>query len=88
MSKGRGFTAHLVNNLTAYCRKHNLTRVTPYRLRHTFVSLAKTTLTEAQIKMTIGHSEAMDTGIYMHRLDDDHLDTGKALTQMFEDILA
>ena len=42
--------------------------MTPYELRHTFVSVAKV-LPEGQVKAIVGHSLNMDTfGIYGHEL--------------------
>lgn len=45
---------------------------TPYSLRHTFVSMVKTTMPEPLLKALVGHSAQMDTiGIYGHHLDRD-----------------
>ena len=43
----------------------------PYSLRHTFVSIvsSQTHLAEGTLKSLIGHSEAMDTMHYKHRVD-------------------
>ncbi|NCC74743.1 MAG: hypothetical protein EOM06_15310 [Sphingobacteriia bacterium] len=71
-----------------YCLRNNLTDITPYRLRHTLGSLSKSFLTETQLKLVFGHSASMNTDIYVHKLEDDHIEAGKALDQMFAHILA
>lgn len=51
-----------------YCESNSMTKTTPYELRYTFVSVAKT-LPEGEIKQLVGHSQSMDTfGIYGHAL--------------------
>lgn len=56
--------------LKTYCKSNNLPIVTPYELRHTFVSAIQS-LPEGQIKATVGHSKSMDTfGTYAHKTDD------------------
>lgn len=42
------------------CEYNGITVVTPYELRHTFVSIAKK-LPEGFVKTVIGHSKSMDT---------------------------
>ena len=45
--------------------------MTPYELRHTFVSIVKS-LPEGDVKTVVGHSKNMDTfGIYGHMLEGD-----------------
>lgn len=52
-----------------YCAANGLTPVSPYELRHTFVSIAQV-LPEGQVKRLVGHSRSMDTfGIYGHSVD-------------------
>lgn len=55
-----------------YCRANNIpTTLTPYELRHTFVSV-NVEMPEALKKMVIGHSKDMDTeGTYGHEKQDD-----------------
>ena len=51
-----------------YCKANGLTVVTPYELRHTFVSVVKT-LPAGEVKGLVGHSLDMDTfGVYGHAL--------------------
>lgn len=58
----------------------------PYSLRHTFVSIvsSQTTLAEGTIKDIVGHSEAMDTGIYKHRVDGELEKAAKVINLTFE----
>jgi len=46
--------------------------VSPYCLRHTFVSLTKTQLPDALMKQVVGHSKSMDTlGVYGKQINGD-----------------
>lgn len=46
------------------------THVSPYELRHTFISMVKNDLPEQMIKQIVGHSVAMDTfGTYGHAVN-------------------
>lgn len=50
-----------------YCAYNNMGRVTPYEMRHTFVSV-NCEMPDGLKKMVIGHSENMDTeGTYGHQ---------------------
>lgn len=80
--------SYSVEKLHKYCADNNLPDITPYRLRHSFASIFKDILTEGQLKMVMGHSATMDTGVYMHRLKDDHLRIGEKLAATFGEILA
>lgn len=52
-----------------YCRYNKIKEVSPYELRHTFVSILNS-LPEAQVKFLVGHSKNMDTfGTYGHTVD-------------------
>lgn len=54
-----------------YCRANGIPDMSPYELRHTFVSIAKT-LPAGEVKPWVGHSENMDTyGVYAHELEND-----------------
>ena len=74
-------------HLKRFCIDHQFSHfVTPYGLRHTFVSLAKT-LPAGLVKEQVGHSSNMDTfGVYGHFVstDNDHL--GIALESLFSEI--
>lgn len=57
---------------------------TPYSLRHTFVSMVKTTMPEALVKQLVGHSAQMDTfGVYGHRTKEDEQATISYLMDVF-----
>lgn len=61
---------HYYRRWKIYCEANGITAVTPYELRHTFVSIAQV-LPEGQVKAIVGHSENMDTfGVYGHEFGD------------------
>lgn len=73
--------------LRRYCKYNGITVVTPYELRHTFVSIAKK-LPEGFVKTVIGHSKSMDTfGVYGHALTGDDEATTAALEDAFRSVL-
>lgn len=52
-----------------YCETNGIPYITPYEMRHTFVSVIQS-LPEGWVKTLVGHSRCMDTfGIYGHELD-------------------
>ena len=54
-----------------YCEYHSILPITPYELRHTFVSAVKS-LPEGYLKGLVGHSKDMDTyGVYSHEMSGD-----------------
>lgn len=68
----------------AYCEHNNLTKTSPYELRHTFVSISKS-LPEGYLKQLVGHSKDMDTyGIYSHEVATDRA----AAANMVQDIFS
>ncbi|MEG0339555.1 MAG: tyrosine-type recombinase/integrase [Oscillospiraceae bacterium] len=70
-----------------YCEYNDLTAVTPYELRHTFVSVAKV-LPDGQVKSIVGHSKNMDTfGIYGHTVDGEDLQTSLQIDAIFKTLL-
>ena len=74
--------------LERYCTYHDLPPVTPYELRHTFVSAVKN-LPEGLIKGMVGHSESMDTyGVYAHEIQGDEQQRAKMLEDVFEQLLS
>ena len=57
--------------LKRFCQVNGMTAVSPYELRHTFVSMNKA-LPVGYLKSVVGHSASMDTlGTYGHHLDRD-----------------
>ncbi|MEE1013516.1 MAG: hypothetical protein U0L92_04300, partial [Clostridia bacterium] len=70
-----------------YCRSNGITVITPYELRHTFVSIAKC-LPEGDVKSVIGHSANMDTfGVYGHEMSGDLERISNSLSQVFDNLL-
>lgn len=58
---------------------------TPYSLRHTFVSMVKSTMPEPLLKQLVGHSASMDTfGVYGHSMPGDDEKMITAITASFE----
>lgn len=75
------------DNWQRYREYHNMPHVTPYELRHTFVSAVKT-LPEGYLKQLVGHSKDMDTyGVYSHEMDRDMSETATMVQNIFRDIL-
>lgn len=82
-----------VKQITYYKRWRKLrdeigvSEVTPYELRHTFVSAVKT-LPEGYLKQLVGHSKDMDTyGVYSHQVKTDMDETATLVDRIFESIL-
>ena len=60
-------------------------KVSLYELRHTFVSVESSVLTDSQLKMLVGHSKNMDTsGVYRHELQGQREDLAAATTAAFQ----
>ena len=54
-----------------YCEHNGIPKVTPYELRHTYVSVVsgRSDLSIGELRSTVGHSQNMDTlGVYSHGL--------------------
>ena len=82
-AKQQTFAKHLKN----FCEQHEITAATPYELRHTFVSIAKS-LPMSTLKALVGHSEDMDTlGIYGHTVDGDLDQAADQVNILFDEIL-
>ena len=72
--------------LARYCESNNIRKVTPYELRHTFVSVVKQ-LPDGQVKPIVGHSRNMDTfGIYGHELAGEGEKTAARIDRIFKKI--
>lgn len=72
----------------AYCGHHNMPPVTPYELRHTFVSAVKS-LPEGYLKDLVGHSKDMDTyGTYSHEMKGDMQEVAEMVQDIFKQILS
>ena len=69
------------------CEYNGITVVTPYELRHTFVSIAKS-LPVGMVKSIVGHSESMDTfGVYGHAIKGEDAAITAALEDAFRSVL-
>ncbi|MDE5577590.1 MAG: site-specific integrase [Oscillospiraceae bacterium] len=81
-------SANYCKRWSAYRDYHNMPSVTPYELRHTFVSAVKS-LPEGYLKRLVGHSKDMDTyGVYSHEMDGDMSETAALVQGIFSQILA
>ena len=79
---------HYAKRLKKYCAANGITQVTPYEMRHTFVSIAKS-LPEGEIKTLVGHSKSMDTfGTYGHAVNGEAQQTASKLDVIFAEILS
>lgn len=77
----------LRDRLAAYCKHNGMTVITPYEMRHTFVSVVKA-LAPGEIKPIIGHSQDMDTfGIYSHFLQGEDEKTAEKISSLFSQII-
>lgn len=71
-----------------YCVANNIPYISPYEMRHTFVSLVKS-LPEGEVKALVGHSKSMDTwGVYGHAADGEQERIAKKLQAIFSDLLS
>lgn len=79
--------AHYYTRWKRYCQVNGLPDVTPYEIRHTFVSMADA-LPEAQMKKLVGHSQSMDTyGVYGHEVTGEGEEISRNLDGIFGKIL-
>lgn len=70
-----------------YSEQNGITIISPYEMRHTFVSVVKE-LPDGQIKPLVGHSKNMDTyGVYGHEVDGDARKTANGVEALFKAIL-
>lgn len=78
---------HYYKMLRRYCAYNGIQIISPYSLRHTFVSVAKK-LPEGMVKKVVGHSEDMDTfGVYSKYFDGEDKEIAAAVGVPFEEIL-
>lgn len=78
---------HYYDRWKVYRNYHSFPPVTPYELRHTFVSAVKA-LPEGYLKRLVGHSKDMDTyGVYSHEMDGDMQETAVLVQDIFKQIL-
>ncbi len=78
---------HYADRLKRYCTYNDIQAVTPYELRHTFVSISKA-VDKFTLKAIVGHSADMDTfGIYGHAVNGDLTAAAQHIDKLFSDIL-
>ena len=74
-------------NFKRYCESNDIPYVTPYEMRHTFISIAQK-LPEGELKALVGHSQVMDTfGVYGHEVNGYKEDTAARLEDIFHVLL-
>lgn len=70
-----------------YCEYNNIAHISPYELRHTFVSIAKN-LPQGDLKTIVGHSKSMDTlGVYGHEVNGELENIANNLNIIYDDLL-
>lgn len=70
-----------------YCQANGIPYVSPYEMRHTFVSMAKS-LPEGEVKALVGHSRSMDTfGVYGHGVEGERERVAGKLEAIFRELL-
>lgn len=71
-----------------YCETNGIPYVSPYEMRHTFVSAIQS-LPEGWVKALVGHSRSMDTfGVYGHEVAGQKDQISDGVEAVFRDILA
>ena len=71
-----------------YCDANGIPYVSPYEMRHTFVSMVKA-LPEGEVKALVGHSRSMDTfGVYGHGVEGERERVADKLEAIFQELLA
>lgn len=66
-----------------YCESNDISYISPYELRHTFVSIVKS-LPEGDVKSIVGHSKNMDTfGVYGHEMEGDRIRIANNVEDVF-----
>ena len=71
-----------------YCEAAGIPYISPYEMRHTFVSMVKA-LPEGEVKALGGHSRSMDTfGVYGHGVEGEGERIASKLEAIFQELLA
>lgn len=75
------------DHLTRYCARNKIAIVTPYELRHTFVSICQS-LPDGDLRAIVGHSKSMDTyGVYAHDVEGHSASVTAQIDEIFEKAL-
>ena len=70
-----------------YCKVNGIPYITPYEMRHTFVSMMQR-LPEGELKALVGHSKNMDTwGVYGHEIDGEQRRIAQKIEFIFREML-
>lgn len=78
---------HYYKSWKRYCNTNGITAISPYELRHTFVSVSQV-LSEGEVKQVVGHSKNMDTfGIYGHEFAQGRRKIAQKISEEFNAIL-
>lgn len=62
------FTYTLTNWLPEFLQRHNLPKITPHGIRHTFASLLAKKIPVPELSRLLGHARISTTDIYVHNL--------------------
>ena len=82
---GPGSQSTLAHHMIALGEERGF-KGSPYSLRHTFISMVKTSIPEPIIKELVGHSVSMDTfGVYGHRVDGELKEAAKLIDLTFKE---
>ena len=80
-------TSTFLHRWQRYCEVNDITKISLYEMRHTFVSIVKN-LPEGAVKQIVGHSKNMDTfGVYGHQLNGEDRKTANLIEGIFTNIL-
>lgn len=80
-------TSTFLHRWKRFCEVNDMTVISLYEMRHTFVSIVKN-LPEGAVKQIVGHSKNMDTfGIYGHQLTGEDRNTANLIEGVFTNIL-
>lgn len=79
--------SHYRKRWKEYCAANGIAYVSPYELRHTFVSVVQS-LPEGWVKELVGHSRNMDTfGVYGHELEGRREQIAAGVESIFQNLL-
>jgi len=79
-------TNSLYKNWLTYSKQHGIDS-SLHELRHTAVSILKAELPEDLLKQLVGHSKAMDTGAYKHKVVGEMERTARVIDDVFGKII-
>ena len=81
---GESKSATVYDRWCLYCKYHGF-KTTLHELRHTLISIAKTSISAPMLKPMVGHTESMPTyDVYGHEVDGDMQFVADALDALFD----